>query len=171
MSRMYSSRKSEVFHLSPLFFHPHHAWICVRRLYTPLKLTEPQRIGHTKMKFHLLTIDSQEFLLLVSGRDLRWWRQFSWTPGTMNYCPNGRRRSPSRRRGSRRSPTPRRLATEHGNCWKITDLVIGDTLPETNSSPLKMVVSNRNSTFQGVYFQVRTVSFREGTSTHSWLVF
>ena len=119
MSRMYSSRKSEVFHLSPLFFHPHHAWICVRRLYTPLKLTKPLKIGHTKMKLHLPTIDSdsQELLLLVSGRV----KTMKAVPLNPRDAPTERRRSPSRRRGSRRSPTPRRLATEEtaGNCWKI----------------------------------------------------
>ena len=38
-----------------------------------------------------------------------------------------------------------------------------DTLPKTNSLPLKMVVSKFGLSFsRGVYFQGRTVSFREG---------
>ena len=37
-----------------------------------------------------------------------------------------------------------------------------DTLPETNSLPLKMVVSNRNLLFQGSIFRRENVSFREG---------
>ena len=44
-------------------------------------------------------------------------------------------------------------------------LLIQVTLPETNSSPLKMMVSNRNLLFQGSIFR-GYVSFREG----SWLV-
>ena len=36
------------------------------------------------------------------------------------------------------------------------------SLPETNKSHLKMVVSNRNLLFQGSFFQGRTVSFSEG---------
>ncbi len=40
---------------------------------------------------------------------------------------------------------------------------IGITLPKTNSSPLKMVVSNRNLLFQGSIFR-GYVSFREGIS-------
>ena len=39
------------------------------------------------------------------------------------------------------------------------------TLPETNSSPIKIVVSKSASPFPAVYFQGQTVSFREG----SWL--
>ena len=40
---------------------------------------------------------------------------------------------------------------------------LGVTLPETNSSPLKMMVSNRNLLFQGAPIFRGYVSFREGT--------
>ena len=40
------------------------------------------------------------------------------------------------------------------------------TLPETNSSSLKMMVSNRNLLFQGVIFRCH-VSFREGNVHHN----
>jgi len=57
-----------------------------------------------------------------------------------------------------------------GQIWSVGFLVVDDkastppqtlTLPETNSSPLKMVVSNRNILFQGSIFR-GYVSFREG---------
>ena len=44
---------------------------------------------------------------------------------------------------------------------------ISGTLPETNSLPLKMVVSNRNILFQASIFRCY-VSFREGTSAGTW---
>ena len=46
----------------------------------------------------------------------------------------------------------------------ITSIDARNELPllKINSLPLKMVVSNRNLLFQGVYFQVQAVSFREG---------
>ena len=37
------------------------------------------------------------------------------------------------------------------------------TLPKTNIAPKKMVVSNRK-----VYFQGRTVTFREGVTKRQW---
>ena len=43
-----------------------------------------------------------------------------------------------------------------------------DTLPETNSSPLKMMVSNRNLLFQGSIFR-GYVSFREGNGWSNFL--
>ncbi len=46
--------------------------------------------------------------------------------------------------------------------WRQTN--VKTTLPETNSSPLKMVVSNRNLLFQGSIFR-GYVSFREGKCT------
>ena len=48
----------------------------------------------------------------------------------------------------------------------FTDL---DTLPKTNSLPLEMVVSNRNSFSRGSIFKAFAVSFREGR--FGWWIF
>ena len=45
------------------------------------------------------------------------------------------------------------------------------TLPETNSLPLEMVVSNKNLLFQGSIFRGRAVSFRECSWHFQWQLF
>ena len=49
---------------------------------------------------------------------------------------------------------------DHG---RVDMMLTKTTLPETNSSHLKMMVFNRNLLFQGCIFRCQTVSFRENT--------
>ena len=60
----------------------------------------------------------------------------------------------------------------HCNNWcqqktdslEISNLLLGDTFPETNSSHLKIGHPKRKYHLPTIHFQVRTASFREGTT-------